>query len=275
MDVFQDCLTKGRIKQIEPDVNLAAKELETARDELQRGRAGFVAGRWDETVTQAYFALHRCARAAIASRGYKDTNLYGLLIALDHLFVEPGLLPATTSRQIRQAKDIKDSVYESRRASFTEARQVLQWSQDLAKAVFARLALPGFEATEIDTTLPEATGSRPPQSSAPSSPAASAPVSGSRWSHRERTDAPPARRERWTGPPARDEQQPVWKDQDSVEDRTLWRPPPRPEPRNGPGPRRRFHRGPSQPPMRRNPGDDEEQSRNRRDPDALPSRDAE
>jgi uncharacterized protein (UPF0332 family) len=277
MDVFQDCLTKGRIKQIEPDVNLAAKELDTAREELQRARAGYVAGRWDEAVTQAYFALHRCARAAIASRGYKDTNLYGLLIALDHLFVETGLLPPTTSRQIRQAKDIKDSVYDSRRATFHEARQVLQWSQDLAKAVFARLALPGFDAAQIDTTLPEPTGSRPPQTSAPSAPSSS---SGSRWP-RERTEGYP-RRDRWAGSPPPREEQPLWKGQGQgqipapVDDRTLWHPPARSEPRNGPGGvRRRFRWGESQPPARRVSGDDEEQSGNRRDPNALPRRDAE
>jgi len=242
--VFQDCLTKGRIKEIEPDVNLAAKELDTAREELQRARAGFAAGRWDETVTQGYFALHRCARAAIASRGYKDTNLYGLLIALEHLFIEPGLLPPMTTRQIRQAKDIKDSVYDSRRATFYEARQVLQWSQDTAKAIFARLALPGFDASMIDATLPEAGGPR---------------AANPRYMPRDRAEEiqPPDRdRERWS-PPQRDSA--GWGNQNSVEDRTLWHPP-RPEPRGGHGgPRRRFQPPESEPPLKRDTGDDESQ----------------
>jgi len=239
MDVFQDCLTKGRIKQIEPDVNLAAKELDTAREELQRARAGYAAGRWDEAVTQAYFALHRCARAAIASRGYKDTNLYGLLIAVEHLFIEPGLLPPATTKQIRQAKDIKDSVYDSRRATFYEARQVLQWSLEMAKAIFTRLALPGFEGTQIDTALPEPASSRP---------------AGARPAPRDRAEEiqPDPDRERWS-PPRRDA--PDWRGSDSIEDRTLWRPPRPADRRSASGGRRRFQTRDAEPPLQREGGD--------------------
>jgi uncharacterized protein (UPF0332 family) len=242
MDPFQDCINKGRVKQIEPDVNLAAKELETAREELQRARAGFSAGRWDETVTQGYFALHRCARAAIASHGYKDTNLYGLLVALEHLFVTPGLLPPATTRQIRQAKDVKDSVYDNRRATFHEARQVLQWSQDLAKAIFIRLALPGLDGALIDTTLPEA-------------PARN---TGSRWGSRDRGDDAAPRRE---GPPR--EPGNSLEGDESLADRALWRPP-RQEPRGGYGfPRRRTRAFGSEPPLQSDARDDQGQPRRR------------
>jgi uncharacterized protein (UPF0332 family) len=248
MDVFQDCLTKGRIKQIEPDVNLAAKELDTAREELQRARAGYVAGRWDESVTQGYFALHRCARAAIASRGYKDTNLYGLLIALEHLFIEPGLLPPATIKQIRQAKDIKDSVYDSRRATFYEARQVLQWALEMAKAIFTRLALPGFDGTEIDTTLPEAASSRP---------------AGAHHAPRDRAEEiqPNPDRERWS-PPRREG--PDWRAPESMEDRTLWHPPRPTDRRSASGVRRRFHTRDAEPPLQRDSGDDQPPAEGRR-----------
>lgn len=241
MDVFQDCLTKGRIKQIEPDVNLAAKELDTAREELQRARAGYAAGRWDEAVTQGYFALHRCARAAIASRGYKDTNLYGLLIALEHLFIEPGLLPPATTKQIRQAKDIKDSVYDSRRATFYEARQVLQWALEMAKAIFTRLALPGFDGASIDTDLPEAAASRPP---------------GARPAPRDRAEEiqPDPDRERWSSPR---HDAPPRRSYEPVDDRTLWHPPRPSERRSASGVRRRYQAREAEPPLQRDRGDEQ------------------
>lgn len=155
MDVFEDCVAKGRLKQIEVDVERIASELSTAKDELTRARACYIGGNWGETATQAYFALYRTARAAINSQGYKDTNLYGLLAGLRKLFVETDKLPAKFVDYIRDGKDIKDVVYEGGRATRSDARLMLGWASYFVKAVFGMLSLPGFEATEIDTSLPE------------------------------------------------------------------------------------------------------------------------
>jgi len=121
VDVFEDCLAKGRLKPLEVDVEKIAKELATARDELTRGRACYVGGNWAEASTQAYFALYRSARAALNSQGYRDTNLYGLCVGLRRLFVETGKFEKEVVDQIREAKDIKDLVYESGRSSRRDA----------------------------------------------------------------------------------------------------------------------------------------------------------
>jgi len=157
VNIFEDCVKKGRLKKIEPDIERAARELETAKDELERGRHAYTHGRWEDVVTQSYFAMHRCARAAVSSRGYRDTNLYGLLAALEHLFVEPGQLPEGTGKRISEAKDIKDSVYNGGRASIREARPMLLLAQNMAKAVFGLLKLPGFDANSIEAGIPERT----------------------------------------------------------------------------------------------------------------------
>lgn len=155
MDPFEDCLTKGRLKKIEVDVERVAAELETARDELTRARSCYVGGNWGEAATQAYFALFRTARAAINSQGYRDTNLYGLLAGVRKLFVETEKLPAKFIDSIRDAKDIKDVIYEGGRATRGDARQVLGWALGFVKAVLGLLALPGFDAESIDSALPE------------------------------------------------------------------------------------------------------------------------
>ncbi len=155
MKPFESCLAKGRLKQVEPDAERVAKELETAKEELERARTAFVSRRWDEVVTQAYFAMTRLARAAINSRGYRDTNLYGLLTALDHLLIENGELRKETTAEVREAKDMKDSVYSGRRAHHRDARQILVSSHLLAKQVFGMLSLPGFEDLEIPTEVPQ------------------------------------------------------------------------------------------------------------------------
>ena len=157
MDPFEDCLKKGRLKQIEPDAERVAGELSAAKEEIERARSCYLGGNWDECATQAYFALYRCSRAAINSRGYKDTNLYGLCAAIEKLCGETDEMPREVIKQIREGKDIKDAVYDGHRATQGQARQVLQAALNVGKYVFAKLSLPGFEAEEIETTIPETT----------------------------------------------------------------------------------------------------------------------
>ncbi len=156
VDPFEDCLKKGRLKQIEPDAERVAGELAAAREEIERARSCYLGGNWDECATQAYFALYRCSRAAINSRGYRDTNLYGLCAAVEKLFVETEEMPREVIRQIKEGKDIKDAVYDGHRATQSQARAVLQSALNVGKYVFTKLSLPGFEGQEIETTIPEA-----------------------------------------------------------------------------------------------------------------------
>ncbi len=155
MDPFEDCLSKGRLKRIRPDAELIAAELAVARGEFERARASYVKGHWDESITQSYFAMYRCARAVIHSLGYRDTNVYGLCVALQSLLVDNDpTVDRDTVRQIRAAKDLKDGVYGGYRGAPREARNLLQWTLRLAKAVFGRLSLPGFDPSDINTTMP-------------------------------------------------------------------------------------------------------------------------
>ena len=167
MDPFEDCIKKGRLKAMEPNAERVAKELDTAKDELERARACYIGGNWDETATQAYFAMFRCARAAINSRGYRDTNLYALCVALQKLYLDNDELDGGTVKHLREAKDIKDAVYGGHRAPEHSARNLLQWAQSLAKAMFERLSLPGFDASEIDLALPEPPDPGRPRSDQP------------------------------------------------------------------------------------------------------------
>lgn len=155
MDPFEDCLRKGRLKQIDADPAKVAEELTTALDELERARSRFAEANWSEAATQGYFATYRAARAAVCARGYRDTNLYGLCAALQRLYVDTDELPPTVIDHLREAKDVKDVVYEGRRGSRHDAQPVLERGIDFVRAVVRLLAIEGFDADAIDPTLPE------------------------------------------------------------------------------------------------------------------------
>ncbi len=218
MNTFESCLAKGRLKQIEPDAERVAKELETAKEELERARTAFVSRRWDEVVTQSYFAMTRLARAAVNSRGYRDTNLYGLLTALEHLLIEPGDLRKETTADIREAKDLKDSVYSGRRAQGRDARQLLVAAHLLAKQVFAMLLLPGFEDIEIPTEMPQASEQPRPRNNGPRIEDEAYERGQEHW--RAQTQRLPSRGRVPRRPPA-----PDYYDHDNEGRGPIWRPP--------------------------------------------------
>jgi uncharacterized protein (UPF0332 family) len=155
VDPFEDCLAKGRLKKAEIQPEKVAEELRVAMDELARSRSRYAGGNWAEAATQGYFAIYRAARGAILARGYRDTNLYGLCAGLQRLFVDTEEMPRECVDVLRDAKEIKDVIYEGGRSSRREARQVLIAAQLFLKRVLAALALPGFPPETVDTTVPE------------------------------------------------------------------------------------------------------------------------
>ncbi len=155
MNAFEDCVAKGRLKKIDIDAERVAHELTTAKDEIEQGLTYFEKGNWSGVAVQAYFAMSHCARGALASQGYRDTNFYALCVGIEQLFVQDDVLQPDVTKQIRTAKEIKDGVENRRRASAHEARRHLSWALAFVKAIFERLALPGFKADEIPLALPQ------------------------------------------------------------------------------------------------------------------------
>ena len=156
MDAFEDCVVKGRLKKIDADVERVAQELTTAREELEEGLAAFEKGNWAKISVQAYFAMSHCARGALASHGFRDTNFYALCTGIQRLFVEEGVLEKDAIKQLKAAKELKDGVYDHQRVTPHEARRVYGWALEFVKALFQRLALPGFDADELPATMPQA-----------------------------------------------------------------------------------------------------------------------
>lgn len=153
MDRFADCIAKGRLKPVDSDLKRVADEVRSALGELERARGRYRGGVWDEATTQAYFALYRAAHAALLSKGYRDTNLYGLGIGLLHLF--PDDINKADIDRLRDAKAVKDGVYASGRSSRQEAAQLLGWAQPFLRRVLALLALPDFDPAVIEASLPD------------------------------------------------------------------------------------------------------------------------
>ncbi len=151
---FENCIARNRLKPIEPDPEKMAIELGKAMEELERARSGYLARKYRDSVTQSYFAMLRCARAGLNARGYRDTNLYGLCVGLDELWVKTEDLQKSAIDHLRKAKDVKDSAYNGYPISPDQAKLLLTWAQTMSREILVRLALPGFEGDTIQTDIP-------------------------------------------------------------------------------------------------------------------------
>ncbi len=155
LDRFEDCLKKGRLKPTESTPELVRDEIRRSLAELERGRSRHASGAWDDALMQGFFAAYRSAQAALRSRGYRDTNMYGLCVGLQHLFVEPGLLASQSVDLLREAKDQKDLVYEGgNRATAQEAHDMVLWAAAFVRRILEILAIPEFDPGKVDVSLP-------------------------------------------------------------------------------------------------------------------------
>jgi len=161
LDPFQDCLKKGRLREIQPDPQLVDTELRAAQAELDRARTRYASGAWADVILQSYFGVYRAAQAALRARGYRDTNLFALTSALQRLYLDEKQLPDDTVRWLRDAKEIKDLVYEGGRGSQYEAQSMLAWALSFTRAVFGLLARPDFPPQAINPSLPTVRERRP------------------------------------------------------------------------------------------------------------------
>lgn len=153
MDAFDACIRNGRLKPVTAPDETIIKEIQTAKDELDKALSCFRDGRFEESVVQSYFAMYRSCKSLIMAAGYKDTNLYSLVAGVMKLYVNPGAVDPELVDLLKIAKDQKDLVQEGARCGRKDTRVILGAAERLVIRACELLALPGVSPPE---TLPEA-----------------------------------------------------------------------------------------------------------------------
>lgn len=148
MDAFEACIRNGRLKPFETTDESLQKEIRTALDELTKARSFFRDGRYEDSIVQAYFSMYRAAKSLLLAGGYRDSNLYSLVVGVTRLYVEPGALDGKLLEVMKIAKDQKDLVYEGARCGRKDTRAVLAEAERLLTRACELLALPGVPPPE-------------------------------------------------------------------------------------------------------------------------------
>jgi uncharacterized protein (UPF0332 family) len=84
MDI-EECMEKGFLSRIEPDIKLVDKELIEAEHDLSRAKSTLKMGDPKWATVQAYYSMFHAAKALLFSLGLKERRHFAVEIVLEEL----------------------------------------------------------------------------------------------------------------------------------------------------------------------------------------------
>ncbi|OGL40433.1 MAG: hypothetical protein A2042_07470 [Candidatus Schekmanbacteria bacterium GWA2_38_11] len=88
--------------------SLIKKELVAAQDDLKEAKDRLKNKRYKYAIITAYYSMFHTARALIYSKGYREKSHYYLLVALQALFVDEGLLEEELTKDFHTAMVLRE-----------------------------------------------------------------------------------------------------------------------------------------------------------------------
>jgi len=105
---FQKALERKRILTFSQGKSLIKKELVAAQDDLKEAKDRLKNKRYKYAIITAYYSMFHAARALIYSKGYREKSHYYLLVALQALFVDEGLLEEELTKDFHTAMVLRE-----------------------------------------------------------------------------------------------------------------------------------------------------------------------
>lgn len=106
---FQKSLEKKKILHFSKSKALIEKELEAAKDDLNEAKDRLKNKKYKYATITAYYSMFHAARALIYSKGYREKSHYYLLVALQALFVDKGLIEEELAKDFHTALVLRES----------------------------------------------------------------------------------------------------------------------------------------------------------------------
>jgi len=105
---FQKALDKRRILHFSKGKMLIKKELKEALDDLNEAEDRLNNKRYKYAIITSYYSMFHSVRALIYSKGYREKSHYYLLVALQTLFVDKGLLEEELAKDFHAAMVLRE-----------------------------------------------------------------------------------------------------------------------------------------------------------------------
>jgi uncharacterized protein (UPF0332 family) len=105
---LQKAIEKKRILHFAQGKRQVKKELEEAENDLTEALNRFESGKYKYATITGYYSMFHSARALIYSKGYREKSHYYLLVALNSLFVDAGLLSDDLTSEFHDAMVLRE-----------------------------------------------------------------------------------------------------------------------------------------------------------------------
>ncbi|MBD3271863.1 MAG: HEPN domain-containing protein [Elusimicrobia bacterium] len=105
---FRAGINKKRILTFSKGKLLVQKELCSAQDDLNEAKDRMNNKKYKYVTITAYYSMFHSALALLYSKGYREKSHYYLLVALNALFVNAGLLEEKTIKDFRDAMVLRE-----------------------------------------------------------------------------------------------------------------------------------------------------------------------
>ena len=127
---FTSCVEKGKIVTFAGGPSLVAKELDSANDDLAASKDSLPRGNYKWATIQTYYSMFHIARALIYAKKYRENSHYCLVVALEHLYVERGVLEKGFVENLMIGKEMRESA--DYRSSFSRegAENLIKAAED-------------------------------------------------------------------------------------------------------------------------------------------------
>jgi uncharacterized protein (UPF0332 family) len=138
---FEECLKKRKIIPFPRAKKFALKELTAAAEDLAEARDRFGHRRFKYATINAYYSVFHAARALIYSKGFRERSHYCLAVALEALFVGPGLLAGRYVRMFQNTMASREEADYSGSYSKEGASLCILDAEDFVRAASTILRL--------------------------------------------------------------------------------------------------------------------------------------
>ncbi|OGS35245.1 MAG: hypothetical protein A2474_08115 [Elusimicrobia bacterium RIFOXYC2_FULL_34_12] len=105
---FQKALERKRILPFSNGKKLVEKEIKQAEDDLIEAKDRIKNEKFKYATINAYYSMFHTARGLIYSKGYREKSHYYLLVAIQTLFVENGLLEEELVKDFHTAMVLRE-----------------------------------------------------------------------------------------------------------------------------------------------------------------------
>jgi uncharacterized protein (UPF0332 family) len=141
---FTNCLNTRGLRKFPVDRSIIEKELQESRKDLESARKSLQEQDYKWTIIKAYYSMFHAGKSLILSAGYIEKNHDCLIIAVEELFANKGLLPPAKVTDFRNAKTARESADYGLTYGKDSAEGTVRDAESMHRSVLAYLSKQGF-----------------------------------------------------------------------------------------------------------------------------------